>query len=155
MSLFYSVVFPQDAPALQPLVSQVVTEYNTSLKVLNQQDEELIFQNGELLLALRASDKADYYELSFGEYHYKKRWHIILGKEDSVAASFLFLRLVGKVAREFPIDFLVLFNGELVLLKKEAGKLYLNREASVWDNHNKKAIFQGLNQEAVSYPVNF
>jgi hypothetical protein len=155
MSLFYSVVFPQDAPDLQPLVSRAATEYDASLKALNQQYEEFLLQNGELLLDLRASDKADYYELSFGEYHYKKRWHVTLGKKDTVAASSFFLQLVGKVAREFPVDFLVLFNGQLVLLKKEAGKLYLNREASTWDNHEKRAIFQGLNQESVSYPVNF
>ncbi len=156
MSLFYSVVFAQDAPDLQPLVRQVATTYDASLEVLSQQtNEEVVLQNGQLLLTLRASNRTDYYELSFGEYHYKKRWHITLGKEDTVAASSFFFQLVGKLAREFTVDFLVLFYGELVILKKESGKLYLNSEADMWKNSLNKAIFQGIDQEAISYPVNF
>ncbi|RZK29739.1 MAG: hypothetical protein EOO61_20235 [Hymenobacter sp.] len=156
MALFYSVAFARDAPDLRQLVNQVATEWDTTLEVLNQQDkEELVLQDGNLLLALSASNAAAYYELSFGEYPYKKRWHVTLGKEDTVAASFFLLQLVGKVALEFTVDFLVLFNGELVLLKKEAGKLYLNTATNMWENPLKKAIFQGIDQEAVCYPVNF
>lgn len=156
MSLFYSVVFTQNAPDLEPLVSKVAANYDTSLEVITQHNnKEIFFQNGHLLLALRASDRTDYYELSFGEYHYKKRWYITLGKEDTIAASSLLFQLVGKVASEFTLDFLFLFNGELVILKKEAGILYLNQEADVWSNANNLAIFQNSTLEFVSYPVNY
>ena len=78
-----------------------------------------------------------------------------LGKENTTTASSLIFQLVDKVAREFTLDFLFLFNGKLVILKKEAGKLYLNKEADAWNTVDNLAIFQNSTLQFVSYPANY
>ncbi|HEX8659700.1 MAG TPA: hypothetical protein VF690_19310 [Hymenobacter sp.] len=155
MSLFYSIAFPQSAPEPEPLVQQLAGEWGPTVTIVKEeQDEQLVLQDDEWLLSLRVNKRPDYYELSFGEYHYQSKWFLGYGKKDPMESLRFCLELLNKLIRSFPDDFLALFNGELVLLKREAGQLYLNRESGVWEQPAHVAIFQDLEHSFVTYPIN-
>lgn len=155
MALEYQIAFPQAAPELEPIVRQLATEWGPAVNVHKTENRLAVRQNDELLMSINVVHESNYYELSFGEYHYHLYWFVRLGKEDTIESLRFCLELLGKVARDFPHDFLMLFNGELVLLKKETGQLYLNRESGVWQRAEQLAIFQNIEQTFVAYPVNY
>lgn len=156
MSLFYQLVFPQDTPELEPLVKQLANEWGPTVTVVRERDNELVvFKDGQILLAITILSESDYIELSFGEYHYQSNWYIVLGKEDSMESKRFYLELTSKLVTSFPHDFLSLFNGERVVLKKEGGQLYLNTESGVWKKPESLAVLGGQEYTFVSYPVSY
>lgn len=155
MSLDYQIAFPQNAPDLEPLVRQLAAEWIPSIKVSKTENRLVVRQDDELLLSVSFTNKSNYHELSFGEYHYQRYWFIRFGKADTMESLRFCLELLNKTARNFSGDFLALFNGELILLKREAGHLYLNSESGVWEQPEHLVIFQGLEHSFVAYPINY
>ena len=155
MALDYQIAFPQNAPELERLVQQLAAEWGPTVSIVKEKAEQLVLQDNEWLLSLRVNETPNYYELSFGEYHYRSKWFLGYGKADTMESLRFCLELMNKVIGGFPDDFLAIFNGELVLLKREAGQLYLNRESGVWEQPEHLAIFQDLAYSFVSYPINY
>ena len=156
MSLFYQVVFPQDAPELEPLIYHLANEWGPTITVVRGAENQFfVLQNGEWLLDLTILSESDYLELSFGEYHYRINWYIVLGKIDRIKAQSFYLEIVRGIVTSFPNDFLSLFNGERVVLKREKGILYLNTESGVWENQDNLSLLGKNTYTMATYPVNY
>ena len=154
MSLFYQIVFPQNAPEAKAFLQQQLIDWGSDFQLREEAANRLVvLQQNKLVVAVVVSNKRNYFELSFGEYHYVTDWYIELGKTDGLAAMRFYIELLGRVLTACKGDFLSLFNGELVIAKRENGRVYLNTESSIWKEAENLAILNNHAYELVTYPI--
>jgi hypothetical protein len=156
MSLFYQIAFAHDSPEPAPLIQQLATEWGPTVTVIRETEHRLVvLQHDEWLLSLTITTESGHFELSFGEYAYLSDWYIELGKADGLAAMRFYIELVGKLVTEYTYDFLSIFNGERVVLKREKDNLCLNTESSVWKKQESLAVLGNHPYSMATYPVNY
>ncbi|RZJ58260.1 MAG: hypothetical protein EOO55_01270 [Hymenobacter sp.] len=154
MSLFYQIVFPQDAPEAETFIQRQLVEWAVTFQLEKESPTQfIVLQQAEVVLALIVTHESNYVELSFGEYAYTTDWYIELGKSDGLTAMKFYVALLGSVITSYKGDFLSLFNGERVVAKRENGHLYLNTESSIWQKDSNLALLANQPYELATYPV--
>jgi hypothetical protein len=154
MSLFYQVVFPHNAPDARSLLQQQVAAWGEGFHLQEAAGNQLlVFQQQELVVAVVVTHESNYFELSFGEYHYTTDWYIELGKAVGLTAMQFYKRLLSSVITSYYGDFLSLFNGELVIAKREDSQMHLNTESSLWQDPANLALLGNQAYELATYPV--
>jgi hypothetical protein len=154
MSLFYQIVFPQDAPEAETFIQRQLVEGAVTFQLEKESPTQFIVrQQAEVVLALLVTHESNYVELSFGEYAYTTDWYIELGKSDGLTAMKFYVALLGNVITSYKGDFLSFFNGERVVAKRENGHLYLNTESSIWQKDTNLALLANQPYELATYPV--
>jgi len=154
MSLFYQIVFPQNAPDAALFMQQQLAEGPADFQLQQESPTQfVVLERGEVVVALVVTNESNYLELSFGEYAYATDWYIELGKADGLAAMSFYVALLGRIITSYDGDFLSLFNGERVVAKRENGHLYLNTESSIWKKDANLAMLATQRYELATYPV--
>jgi hypothetical protein len=154
MSLFYQIVFPQQAPEAEVVLQRQLADWPATLQLKKESATRfVVLQHREVVVALVVTSESNYLELSFGEYAYTTDWYIELGKVDGLLAMKFYVELLRKVTTSYEGDFLSLFNGELVVAKRENGHLYLNTESSIWKKAENVALLANQPYELATYPV--
>lgn len=154
MSLFYQIVFPQNAPEAAVLLQQQVSNWGEGFELQAEAENQLVvLHQNKLVVAIVVSHENNYFELDFGEYHYSTDWYIELGKTDGLTAMRFYVELLGKVFTTYQGDFLSLFNGELVVAQRKGRNTYLNTESSIWKKAENLAVLANQGYEFATYQV--
>jgi len=101
-------------------------------------------------LSFNMTQVSDYVELSLGKYEYETKWVIELDKDCYNKAINKMLLVISSLVANLDIDFVLLLNGELVILQLKNSVLYLNRVNDFWDL-NDSSIFNNTIDEV--YPI--
>ena len=64
-----------------------------------------------------------------------------------------FVELLGRVITGHDGDFLSVFNGELVVVKRENRQIHLNTESSIWKKTKNLTILGNHSHDFVTYPI--
>lgn len=154
MSLFYQIVFPQNAPEAEVFIQRQVAGWADNLQLEKVSATQfVVLQHSKLVVSLVVTSENNYLELSFGKYAYNTDWYIELGKVDGLTAMRFYVELLTRVIASYDGDFLSIFNGERVVAKRENGQLYLNTESSVWKKVENLALLANQVYELATYPV--
>ena len=154
MALFYQIVFPQKSPNAKVLLQQQIVEWADGYQLENESPTQfVVLRNGELIISLTVTSERGSFELSFGEYYFNTDWYIELGKADGLTGMQFYVELLGKVITGQDGDFLSVFNGELVVAKRENSQIHLNTESSIWRKKNNLNILINHSYDFVTYPV--
>ena len=154
MALFYQIVFPHQAPNAETFLQQQIADSASGLQLIKESASQFaVRRDGELVASLVVTSESASLELSFGEYFYDTDWYIELGKSDGLMAMRFYVELLGRVLTAYDDDFLSIFNGELVVAKRENGQISLNKKSSIWNKSENMAILVNHPYNLVTYPV--
>lgn len=151
MSLTYNCLFTGPAPDLHQLLDQLVDEHleealdpiteddyfyfyesdKTFYLYYNEDNEHDRPDNRKSLLSIYPSNKSKIYNLSFGNFKVNSSWFIGFNKFNIARANEALARLLRNVLNEYEGDFVSLFNGEQIILYREAGRVYLNQGSDI------------------------
>lgn len=154
MALEYRILFATPAPVLSDFLLQLsaIATMHSSL-VQEERGWSILDEKDELILSISASEKADYLDFSFGSYHYQSSWYIRFNTPNRFLAKELFLGLLKHLLVAEVSRFIAVFNGELVLLHKEADQVFLNSLGSTWEDSEALAQVSSTGYTFTEYPV--
>lgn len=154
MALFYQIVFPQKSPNAKVLLQEQIAEWADGYQLeIESPNQFVVLRNGELVVSLTVTSEQDSFELSLGEYFFNTDWYIELGKADGLIAMQFYVELLGRVITGHVGDFLSIFNGELVIVKRENSQIHLNTESSIWKKLENLTVLTSQPYDFVTYPV--
>lgn len=154
MALFYQIVFPQKSPNAEVLLQEQIAGWADGYQLENESlNQFVVLRNGELVVSLTVTNERDSFELSLGEYFFNTDWYIELGKADGLISMQFFVELLGRVITGHDGDFLSVFNGELVVVKRENRQIHLNTESSIWKKTKNLTILGNHSYDFVTYPI--
>lgn len=154
MALEYRVLFPDSAPFLPNFLLQLpaVASMRDSLR---SEGQGWVLMDGkqELIFSISATEKVDYLDFSFGPYPYRADWYVRFNTQNRFVAAEVFLELLKQLLVSEVTDFMAIFNGELIILRKENSRTYLNALSGAWEDSKALASLYPIEYTIAEYPV--
>ncbi|RZK44460.1 MAG: hypothetical protein EOO61_03725 [Hymenobacter sp.] len=154
MALDYRILFSDSAPVLPDFLYQLPAIVAARSSVMPEEHGWLLVdEQQEIALRISASEKADYLDFVFGPYHYQSSWYVRFNTPNRFRAQQLLLEVFKQLAVVVESNFLAVFNGELVILRKEGRQVYLNSLSGTWDTTEALAVLAPVAYTLAEYPV--
>lgn len=154
MALDYRILFPDLAPVLPNFLFQLPTIAAAPSSVVPEERGWLLVdEQQEMVLRVSASEKADYLDVVFGPYQYQSSWYVRFNTPNRFRAQQLLLEVFQQLIAAEEKDFLAVFNGELIILRKEGQQVYLNSLSGTWDTTEALAVLAPVAYTLAEYPV--
>ena len=154
MALFYQIVFPEESPSAEILLQEQIAEWADSYQLKNESPNRfVVLRDGELIVSITVSNERDFFDLALGEYFFNIDWYVEIGKADGLAGMQFYVTLLGRVISGYGGDFLSVFNGELVVVKRDNTQIHLNTESSIWKKPRNLTILANHPYDFVTYSV--
>ena len=154
MALAYRVLFPVAVPALSDFLLElpIIAATHSSL-VREEIGWSIIDERDELVFSISATEKTDYLDFSFGSYYFQSSWYIRFNTPNRFLAKEIFLELLKQLVVVEVSRFIAIFNGELVILRKEGHHVYLNSLSGTWEDAKTLANLSPIEYTLAEYPV--
>ncbi len=96
------------------------------------------------------TQESDYLDIALGQYSFETECFIRLNKNSYDQAIKNLLSLVSAIISNVDSDFVLLLNGELIILNYENNTPYLNKLDDFWDLHDSSIFDNPINKV---YPI--
>jgi hypothetical protein len=120
MALDYRILFPDSFQVLPDFLFQLPIIATARSSVVSEEHGWLLVdEQQKMALRISASEKADCLNFVFGPYYYQSSWYIRFDTPNRFRAQQLLVEVFKQLAMVEELEFLAVFNGELIILRKE------------------------------------